>query len=89
MIGNKFNNILIEEEYGIMTKPAYPGNPQENTIIERINQVLGNIVGTYNTQEIYVDNAEPWMGILVADAFKVHYIYFRVKGKITRQMVLG
>ena len=30
LLGNEFRNSLIENEYGIKTKPASPGNPLEN-----------------------------------------------------------
>ena len=30
LLGNEFINSLIENEYGIKTKPDSPGNPQEN-----------------------------------------------------------
>ena len=73
---------MIENEYVIKTKPDSPGKPQANTIIERIHQVLGNLVQTYNIQEIYVDDADPWMGILAAVAFAVSSTYHTTKGKI-------
>ena len=46
-----------------------PTNPQENAIIDRINQVLGNLLRKLNLQEKYVADAEPWMGILEEAAF--------------------
>ena len=70
-LSHEFNDSLIENEYGIKTKPDSPGIPQSNKKIDRINQVLGNLVRTYNLQETYVDDAEPWMGILVAADFVV------------------
>ena len=63
------------------TKPTYPGNPQANAIIERINQVLGNLVRTYNIQETYVDDADPCMGILLAADFAVRSTYHQTKQK--------
>ena len=69
LIGHEFKHSLIEDEYGIKIKPSYPGKPQANAIIERIQQVLGNLVRTYNIQETYVDDADPWMVILLAAAF--------------------
>ena len=53
-LGQKFKSSLTEQEYGIKTKSASPRNPQENAKIERIHQVLRNIVHTYNLQETYV-----------------------------------
>ena len=48
--GQEFKSSLMEQEYVINTKPASPGNPQAYAIIERVHQVLGNIVRTYNIQ---------------------------------------
>ena len=66
---HEFKSGLIEKEYGIKTNPYYSGNPQVNANIERIHQVLGNLVRTYNLHGKYVDDAEPWMGILAAASF--------------------
>ena len=66
---------MIEQEYGIKTKPAYPGNPQTNSTIERIHQVLGNLVRAYNLHEKYVYDAEPRTGILLAATFVVQPTY--------------
>ena len=60
-----------------------------NATIERIHQVLGNLVHTYNLQEIYVDNADPWMGILAAAAFSVQSTYQNIKQKSPGQLVFG
>ena len=70
-LSREFKNILIEQEYGIKTKTASSRNPQANTIIERIHQVLGNIIRSFNLHDTYVDEADPWMGILAAVAFVV------------------
>ena len=43
-LGHRLKNILIENEYYIKTNPYYPGNSQAKSIIERIHQVLGNLV---------------------------------------------
>ena len=58
LIGHNFRNSLIEYEYDINTKTYYPSNPQLNVIIERINQVLGNLVLIYNLHDIYTDDAD-------------------------------
>ena len=84
-----FKNSLIEEEYGINTKPDYLGNMQANVIIETIHQLLVNVVRTYNLQGKYVDGAEPWIGILSASALVLNSTYQHVKGKIPEQLVFG
>ena len=88
-LGHKFKNSLIKNEYSIKNKPASPGNTQKNVTIERINQVLGNLVRTYNLQETYVDYADPWMEILAAVAFAVQSMYHRTREKILGQIFFG
>ena len=88
-LGHEFKNILIENEYDIKNKPTSPGNPQANAIIERIHQVLGDLVRTYNLQETYIDDADPWIGILAAEAFAVRSTYHTTKGKIPGHIVFG
>ena len=58
-------------------------------ILEIIHQVLGKLVCTYNIQETYVDDADPWMGILSAAAFVVISMYHTTKGKSPGQIVFG
>ena len=86
---HKFKNSVIDNKYGIMTKPYSPGNPQAKKIIERIHQELGNLVLTHNLQETYVDDADPWMGILAASAFTIQYTYRKTKVKSPGQLVFG
>ena len=70
-IGHEFRKSLIELEYEITAKPSTLGNPTSNAILERINQVLGNLVRNFNTQQTYVDENDPWTGILAAAAFAI------------------
>ena len=63
-IGHEFRKSLIEIEYGITEKPITSENPMSNAILERIHQVLGNLVRTFNIQQTYVDKNDPWTGIL-------------------------
>ena len=56
-------------EYGIVAKPISLVNYIPNTILERIHQVLGNLVRTCNITQTYVDEDDPWLRILAAEAF--------------------
>ena len=58
-ISHEFNNISREEEYGIKPNPDSSGNQRGNTIIEKIHQVLGNLVHVYNIQETYANDSYP------------------------------
>ena len=52
---------------------------KSNTIIERMHQLLGKLLVTYNLQETYVDDSDPWMGIPTTAAFAVQSTYHRTK----------
>ena len=70
-LGHKFKNSLIEEEYVILTKPATAGNPQAESIIKRIHQLLANLILTFDLDKNYADEDEPWKLILLAAAFSI------------------
>ena len=65
-IGQEFIKYLIETEYRITAKPSTSVNPVYNAILERIHQVLVNLVQTFNIQQIYVDKNDPWKVIFAA-----------------------
>ena len=46
---------MIKEDYGIMAKPITVRNPQDNAIAERIHQVIGNIIRTFELEDNYLD----------------------------------
>ena len=50
ILWSRVQNIFIENEYDINTKPSSPGNLKANSIVERIHQVLWDLVRTYNLQ---------------------------------------
>ena len=79
----------MEKEYGIKTNPVLPGNPQTNSTIYRIHQVIGNLARIYNLHETCVHDADPWMEILSEDDFAVRYTYNRTKGKSSIELVFG
>ena len=88
-IGHKFRKSLIETEYGITSKPSTLGNPMSNTVLERIHQVLGNIVWTFNMKQTYIDKDYPWTVILAAVESAIQSITNRKKGYSTSQMIFG
>ena len=70
-IGHEFIKYLIETEYGITAKLRTLVNPISNAILERIQQVLGNLVRNFNIQQTYVDKNDLWTGILAAVEFAI------------------
>ena len=54
-LGHAFKNYLIENKYKIKAKCATTENPKANSILERIHQVIVNLVRTYDLQNNYLD----------------------------------
>ena len=52
-LGHALNNDLIETEYNIKAKGAATENPQEDSILEIIHQVIANFVSTIDLQKLY------------------------------------
>jgi hypothetical protein len=64
-------------------------NPQANATVERIHQVFGNIVQTFELEGNYLGEDDPWKGILSATVFAVQQI-FRTSVQSTQgQLVFG
>ena len=67
---------IIVDEYGIKKSGISPRNPQANSILERIHQVIGNMIKTF---QIYdredLEEQDPWSGILAAIMFGVRATY--------------
>jgi hypothetical protein len=60
---------MTKEDYAIKAKPITIRNPQANAIVERVHQVIGNIIRTFELESNYLDEEDPWKGILSATAF--------------------
>ena len=72
-IGHEFRKFLIEMECGITSKTSNSVNPMSNAVLERIHQVLGNLVWTFNiSTQTYVDKNDPCTGILATAEFAIH-----------------
>ena len=88
-LGHAFKNDVIEREYGIKAKCETKENPQENSILERIQQVIFNLVRTFDLKNNYLDEDDPWLGILVATSFSVRSMYHTTLQAMPCQMVFG
>ena len=51
-IVREFRKYLSETEYGITAKQSTSENPMSNTVLERIHQVLGNLVHIFNISNV-------------------------------------
>ena len=87
-IGHDFQD-MIKNDYGITKKPITTRNPQANAVVERVHQVIGNIIHTFELHDNYLDEEDPWKGILSATAFAVRATYHTTLQKTSGQLVFG
>lgn len=87
-IGQDFQK-MIKEDYGVKGKPITVRNPQANAICERIHQVIGNIIRTFELENNYIEEEDPWKGILSATAFAVRSTYHTTLHHTPGQLVFG
>ena len=87
-IGQEFQK-MIKEDYGVKPKPITVRNPQANAIVERVHQVIGNIIRTFELENNYLDETNPWKGILSATAFAVRSTFHTTLQNTPGQLVFG
>ena len=87
-IGQDFQK-MIKNDYGIKGKPITVRNPQANAIVERVHQVIGNIIRTFELENNYLDEEDPWKGILSATAFAVRSTFHTTLQSTPGQLVFG
>lgn len=87
-IGQDFQK-MVTEDYGVKTKPITVRNPQANAIVERVHQVIGNIIRTFELETNYLDEKDPWKGILTATAFAVRSTFHTTLKSTPGQLVFG
>ena len=78
---------MIKNDYGIKDKPITVRNPQANAIVERIHQVLANMVRTFELEKKYLNKDDTWKGILSAVAFAVRSTIHTTSQKTPAQLV--
>jgi hypothetical protein len=72
---------------GITRKPIPTRNPQANAIIERVHQVIGNIIRSFELQDNYLDEDDSWKGNFSATAFAACSTYHTTLQKSPCQLV--
>ena len=87
-IGKDFQK-MIKQDYGVKAKPITVRNPQANAIVERVHQVIGNMIRTFELEKNYLDEEDPWKGVLSATAFAVRSTYHTTLQKSPGQLVFG
>ena len=88
-IGDDFRKPLIEEEYGMTAKPITLGNPTSNAILERIHQVIENLVWAFKITKNYIGKDDPRLDILDSSAFEIFSTSNWLKGCSPGQLLFS
>ena len=81
---------MIVEEYGIKKRGILPRNPQANSILERIHQVIGNMIKTFKIYDREdLEEQDPWSRILSTIMFGVRATYHTTLDATPTQLVFG
>ena len=71
-IGHEFRKSITETEHGITERPSNLGNPISNAVLERIHQILRNLVRTFDiSTQTHVGENDPWTVLLDAAVFAI------------------
>jgi hypothetical protein len=57
--------------------------------VEQVHQVIGNIFHTFELENNYLDDNDPWKGILSATAFAVQSTFHKTLQNTPGQLVFG
>jgi len=71
--GNEFKKDFLPllKDFSIKPTPTTIKNPQANAILERVHQVLGDMLRTKNLQQYDFDALDPWNDILASVAWAI------------------
>ena len=71
--GNEFKKDFLPllRDFNIKPTPTTIKNPQANAILERVHQVLGDMLRTKNLQQYDFDALDPWSDILASVAWAI------------------
>ena len=61
----------MANDYRIPCNSISVRNPQVNAIMERVHQIIGNIIHTFNIQQMDLDNENPWEGNFSSIVFAI------------------
>jgi hypothetical protein len=89
--GSEFKWLFKElcENYGLEQKSTTSYNPQGNSIIERVHQVLGDSLRTFQLQEQELAVVNPWEPFMTSVAYAVRSTYHTTLEATPGQLVFG
>lgn len=89
--GSEFKGLFKElcQNYGIKRKRSTEYNPQGNSIVERVHQVVGNALRTFDMENQEFDDDNPFEEFLTATAYAIRSTYHTTLQASPAQLVFG
>ena len=89
--GNEFKKDFLPllEDFSIRPTPTTIENPQANAVLERIHQVLGNMLRTKELQQYNFNMDDPWTDILSHISWAIRSLYHTTLRATPGQLVFG
>ena len=89
--GSEFKKDFLPllKDFKIKPTPTTIKNPQANAAVERVHQVLGNMLRTQDLKDRVLDYVNPWGNILSSIAWAVRSSYHSVLEATPAQLVFG
>ena len=89
--GNEFKKDFLPllRDFSIKPTPTTIKNPQANSILERVHQVLGNMLRTKDLQTHEFDDMDPWSELLASVAWAIRSTHHTTLQATPGQLVFG
>ena len=85
----KMHFMALLEDFDIKPKPTTVENPQGNSPVERIHQVVQNMIKTKELDKLVFDYIDPWAEVLSSVAWAVRSSYHSTLQATPAQLVFG
>ena len=79
----------LVKNMGLDPKESGAWNPQSNAILERIHQVFGNSLQTFNLDDVELHPEEPWEEFITSTAYALRSTYHTTLKATPAQLVFG
>lgn len=89
-IGHVFRQTL-QDDYGIELRLITTANPQANAVVERIHQVIGNMLRTMSLEDMYLlpPPYDPFAGVISAIGYAIRSTWHTTNQASPGQLVFG
>ena len=85
----KKNFLTVFNDYGVKPWPTTIKNPQANAVLERVHQVLRNMLRTKNVKKLQLDPEDPWTEVLTSVAYTIRSTYHTTLQATPAQLIYG